>query len=551
MTPRTIAVVLLLATTGLSGCMQFEEVLGRISAPDADLAVTPLQEGQVNTQDTFVLQATHDEPVAVRIEATADDGRTRTGETPASDADVTADGTFRTEASVELPDGTWTLVLYLDGHRVRTLDDVTIDATPPAIQGLEAEGDAEDGAYTLGMGASAEPGAQVTVRRQPAGELVATALPVRLSGLGDGIHVYEVAIQDEAGNRNTYTVQVRAGAAKFLPEGQFAAGIVARYSNELRIWDLEDKDAYLERSAARSSVGAGYVGPGYQIDPEDPQVQEVVQETVTPDMNSVEAALALYEWMFDELEYDVGRLDQSDLLSPAQTLDNGGGVCRDLAALYTSLLRAAGVPARVVTGYLGGDVDGFHAWVEFYGGPVDGNPSPWVAVDVSGIGLSDVEGDDLYNPQAMLQSFAIQRPDYLTLRNLPPSAEVDGWATAVSVSYPEDGDVAFAKDVPATHYSADERSLCVDFDRHARQVGPASGGCEEYSHYLQDFPVHVQQVLDYGLEVEDRGGNGDVTLTLAYPFEADQPGTVEFAAYGPTERDEDWDSGAGRVALTF
>lgn len=548
---RTVLVLLLLVAPALAGCTTFEETLGRLTAPDADLAITPVEEGAVNTQDRFTMQATHDAPVAVRIEATSLDGRTVVGETPAGEAAATDDGRFRTEATVELPDGTWTIVLFLDGNRVRTLEDVIIDATAPEITGLETQGDAQDGAYTLGAQASVPSDATVSVRKQPGGALVGTGLPVQVSGLGDGIHVYEVAVEDDAGNRNTYTVQVRAGSAKFLPDGQFTAGIVARYDNELRIWDLDRAGEYLSRDAAQAAVPSGYLGSGYQVDPDDPQVQDVVASEVTADMNTLEAALALYEWMFDALEYDVDRLDRSDLLAPAQTIENGGGVCRDLAALYASLLRAAGVPARLVTGYLGGDVDGFHAWVEFYGGDVGDNPSPWIPVDVSGIGLSDEEGDDLYNDRAMLQSFAIQRPDYLTLWNLPPSAEVEEWATAVSVSYPEDGDVAFAKDVPATHYSAQRRSLCVDFSSHARQVGPVDGGCYGYSHYLQDFPVQVQQVLDYGLEVQDRGGSGDITLTLAVPVEGSQPGSVDYATYGPQGREETWAEGQGRVEIVF
>src|SRR5205085_262029 len=86
-------------------------------------------------------------------------------------------------------------------------------------------------------------------------------------------------------------------------------------------------------------------------------------------------------------KFDLGveaRLNATDLLDPAQTIANGGGVCRDLAALYVSLLRGDGIPARLVAGYLSGRVEGFHAWVEFYGGTGHG-PSAWVPVDVSGI----------------------------------------------------------------------------------------------------------------------------------------------------------------------
>ncbi|MFY9774702.1 MAG: transglutaminase family protein, partial [Trebonia sp.] len=63
--------------------------------------------------------------------------------------------------------------------------------------------------------------------------------------------------------------------------------------------------------------------------------------------------------------------------------DKGQGVCQDMAQLTVALLRAAGLPARYVSGYLHPDVHAepgrtavgqSHAWVEYWAGS-------WIPLD--------------------------------------------------------------------------------------------------------------------------------------------------------------------------
>ena len=63
--------------------------------------------------------------------------------------------------------------------------------------------------------------------------------------------------------------------------------------------------------------------------------------------------------------------------------DKGQGVCQDMAQIAVSLMRATGLPARYVSGYLHPDpkaqpgsksVGQSHAWVEYWAGS-------WVALD--------------------------------------------------------------------------------------------------------------------------------------------------------------------------
>ena len=76
--------------------------------------------------------------------------------------------------------------------------------------------------------------------------------------------------------------------------------------------------------------------------------------------------------------------------TPAETLLNRSGSCRDLAVLFCAACRAAGVPARFVSGYecsshAASDVH-MHAWAEVYvpgGGWRGYDPSRGIAVSTS------------------------------------------------------------------------------------------------------------------------------------------------------------------------
>jgi transglutaminase-like putative cysteine protease len=91
-------------------------------------------------------------------------------------------------------------------------------------------------------------------------------------------------------------------------------------------------------------------------------------------------------WVRDQLEYRAGTTTVST--SAVEAWHSGRGVCQDFVHLSLAVLRAAGVPARYVSGYLHPDPDAevgvravgeSHAWVETWTGdwwPIDPtNPS--------------------------------------------------------------------------------------------------------------------------------------------------------------------------------
>jgi transglutaminase-like putative cysteine protease len=95
----------------------------------------------------------------------------------------------------------------------------------------------------------------------------------------------------------------------------------------------------------------------------------------------VQAGLRIAEWTHDTLRYERGATQVSTPSAEARAA--GRGVCQDFAHVTLALLRAAGLPARYVSGYLypaaeakaGETMTGeSHAWVEFWAGD-------WVAAD--------------------------------------------------------------------------------------------------------------------------------------------------------------------------
>ena len=103
----------------------------------------------------------------------------------------------------------------------------------------------------------------------------------------------------------------------------------------------------------------------------------------------VDAGRRAVAWVHEQLEYVRGVTTVSTTSAEARAL--GRGVCQDFAHVALALLRASGLPARYVSGYLypGKEAAALdeptraesHAWVEFWAGD-------WVAADPSN--LSDV-----------------------------------------------------------------------------------------------------------------------------------------------------------------
>lgn len=106
---------------------------------------------------------------------------------------------------------------------------------------------------------------------------------------------------------------------------------------------------------------------------------------------TVGALVGMNQWIHANIAYE--RRDEGDPHHPAETLRLGRGACRDTAVLLAAALRAQGLAARLVSGYLwesvsdpaGRKAEGsLHAWTEVF---LPG--AGWVGMDPSNGVLAD------------------------------------------------------------------------------------------------------------------------------------------------------------------
>ncbi len=120
----------------------------------------------------------------------------------------------------------------------------------------------------------------------------------------------------------------------------------------------------------------------------NPRTQALAREMRARAGSDAEYARAVLTWFAEQgLEYTL-EPGPTSLDSDDSTLfDNKNGFCAHFASAYATMMRAAGVPARVVTGYLGGEWNpsgGYlivrqadaHAWTEIW---LDG--AGWTRID--------------------------------------------------------------------------------------------------------------------------------------------------------------------------
>ncbi|MDG2533432.1 transglutaminase family protein [Sphingomonas sp. HITSZ_GF] len=138
---------------------------------------------------------------------------------------------------------------------------------------------------------------------------------------------------------------------------------------------------------------AAYLFPSQQI-PLDPAIAAWCAPDLAPERGILEAAYALATRIQREFDFDPSATLVDT--SPRAAFDKRRGVCQDFAQIMISGLRAAGLPAAYVSGYLRTlpppgqprlvGADATHAWVLVWAGPDLG----WVGVDpTNGIWMAE------------------------------------------------------------------------------------------------------------------------------------------------------------------
>jgi len=99
-----------------------------------------------------------------------------------------------------------------------------------------------------------------------------------------------------------------------------------------------------------------------KIESAHPDIQAAAWAIVGGETNPYEKAVLIYDWVMGHLAYQ----DTPGFGGALQAYHDGFGECGDYAALFCALLRAVGVPARTVAGWIAETGHSHHVWAEFY-----------------------------------------------------------------------------------------------------------------------------------------------------------------------------------------
>jgi len=150
-------------------------------------------------------------------------------------------------------------------------------------------------------------------------------------------------------------------------------------------WTVERREVRPGRRGLSELERALYLGPnrlvpvGHKV--LDPILAEI--RAARADDSAEATARAIYDWLVDNVEYKkvgTGWGNGDTFWACSERYGN----CTDFHALFISLARSEGIPARFEIGFpvplerTGGDIGGYHCWVQFYL-PERG----WVPIDAS------------------------------------------------------------------------------------------------------------------------------------------------------------------------
>ena len=126
--------------------------------------------------------------------------------------------------------------------------------------------------------------------------------------------------------------------------------------------------------AAKTESDRQYLDPNAFIQSDDAEILRLAKELVGSETDAFQAALRLERWVAENMSFDLGIV-----FAPAtEIIRNRRGTCVGYATLLASLARAAGLPSRIVMGYIYAlGMFGGHAWAEVKLG------DKWVPLDAA------------------------------------------------------------------------------------------------------------------------------------------------------------------------
>ncbi|SFR32461.1 transglutaminase family protein [Litoreibacter janthinus] len=207
-------------------------------------------------------------------------------------------------------------------------------------------------------------------------------------------HPVSYALQKVRLRPQTSCMQEVSDWSLTIEGGKIEAGYTDHYGNHVDLLSIDPDAKALSISAhgsVRTEDRAGMLGKTYGVAPlwhflqptalTKPGATVVgLSKKITAASSILNGLHALSEAVLKAMPYESGHTDMETNVE--QALKLGHGVCQDHANVFISAARAAGVPARYVSGYLmmtdRVDQDASHAWAEAHLDDLG-----WVGFDVS------------------------------------------------------------------------------------------------------------------------------------------------------------------------
>ncbi|MDD2401422.1 MAG: stalk domain-containing protein [Clostridia bacterium] len=123
-----------------------------------------------------------------------------------------------------------------------------------------------------------------------------------------------------------------------------------------------------------------YLQPSPGIESDNILIQEKAREIVGSEQDPYLKTKRIFYFIYEYMDYEISERENSEDKGALWALKTGKGVCEDFSDLMVALLRATGVPARTVSGWMGKVEEGTgtliadrngallpgHMWLEYY-----------------------------------------------------------------------------------------------------------------------------------------------------------------------------------------
>jgi transglutaminase-like putative cysteine protease len=159
--------------------------------------------------------------------------------------------------------------------------------------------------------------------------------------------------------------------------------MTARVERKVVDLDLSQSGGATELTAAQREEHAVYLGSNARVPIDSDQVKAILADLPASDGTLLGKSRVIYDYVVDNMDYK----KTGDGWGHGDThwaCSSKYGNCTDFHALFISLARASGIPARFEIGFpvpqspAAGDVKGYHCWVQFWIPELG-----WIPIDAS------------------------------------------------------------------------------------------------------------------------------------------------------------------------